>query len=217
MSRRGAVDPRHCRPNFYETTNRRAGGPGPRRDHHRADGGQHRHRDGAGGQPDGPGGGLRRSRAVQRREAEPDGGAGAEIANAPAGERMGDSIDRACEMADLRVNAVVPRQFVIPPNAGSYYEDDRTGSTRRAERRGGRGRDGLWNRGDADRDRLRIPRAGPGRPRRCRRARVVGVLDEGPRGGRIRHRTVPPVTERQSSPRLPGRSPSRLNISDRLY
>ena len=164
MSRRGAVDPRHCRPNFYETTNRRAGGPGPRRDHHRADGGQHRHRDGAGGQPDGPGGGLRRSRAVQRREAEPDGGAGAEIANAPAGERMGDSIDRACEMADLRVNAVVPRQFVIPPNAGSYYEDDRTGSTRRAERRGGRGRDGLWNRGDADRDRLKDSSSGTRTP-----------------------------------------------------
>ena len=50
---------------------------------------------------------------------------GAEIVNTPAGEGMGDAIDRAREMADLRANAVVPRQFVIPPNARAHYEDDR--------------------------------------------------------------------------------------------
>ena len=68
---------------------------------------------------------------------------GAEIVNTPAGEGMGDAIDHAREMADLPVNAVVPRQFAIPPNAGAHYEDDRTGGTRRAGRRGGRDCDGL--------------------------------------------------------------------------
>ena len=47
---------------------------------------------------------------------------GAEIVNTPAGEGMGDAIDRAREMADSRANAVVPRQFLIPSNAGAHYE-----------------------------------------------------------------------------------------------
>ena len=94
---------------------------------------------------------------------------GAEIVNTPAGEGMGNVIDHTREMADSRANAVVLRQFVIPPNAEAHYEDDRTGGTRRAGRRGGRGRDGLWNRGEADRGRPRTPRAGPGRSRRRRR------------------------------------------------
>ena len=50
---------------------------------------------------------------------------GAEIVNTPAGEGMDDAIDHAREMADSRVNAIVPRQFVIPPNAEAHYEDDR--------------------------------------------------------------------------------------------
>jgi cysteine synthase A len=50
---------------------------------------------------------------------------GAEIVNTSAGEGMGDAIDRAREMADSRANAVVPRQFVIPPSAEAHYEDDR--------------------------------------------------------------------------------------------
>ena len=47
---------------------------------------------------------------------------GAEIVNTPAGEGIGDAIDHAREMADLRVNAIVPRQFATPPNAGAHYE-----------------------------------------------------------------------------------------------
>ena len=119
---------------------------------------------------------------------------GAEIVNTPAGEGMGDVIDHTREMADSRANAVVLRQFVIPPNprpttkttgpevhdaldgeVGAVVMDCGTAGTLT-----GTARNVLEQDPDA--------RAVAVEPEWSVSSAALG---EGPRGGRIRYRTVP--------------------------